>query len=107
MGPQPPSALAIFVVAPQPGVFFVASFWCAIEPLIHAPEPVEAARVGGIRVVDRRVLEREGTHARPLSRECRRVGSRHRREAGCSRAGTLERFFAPVVVFDALALLLF
>src|ERR687888_2749147 len=44
----------------------VTSPWCAVEPLIHAPEAVEPARVGGVGVVDDAVLERERAHARCL-----------------------------------------
>src|ERR687883_679544 len=33
-----------------------------VEPLVHAPENVEPACVGRVRVVDDAVLEREGAH---------------------------------------------
>src|SRR5262249_26464206 len=54
----PPDARA-FLVAPHGGV---------VEPLVHAPEAVQSARVGGIGVVDDAVLERERAQARPLPR---------------------------------------
>src|SRR5512133_1164761 len=46
----------------------------AVEPLIHAPEAVEAARVGRIRVVDDTVLERERAHAWTLPDIGRPIG---------------------------------
>ena len=38
-----------------------------VEPLVHSPEHVEAARVGGVGVVDDAIRERERTHARCLA----------------------------------------
>src|ERR671924_626609 len=52
----------------------------AVEPLVHAPEGVDPASVGGVRVVDDAVLEREGAHPRRLTQVSGHVGSRHRRE---------------------------
>jgi hypothetical protein len=50
------SALAVFVVAPPPDARFVTPLGRAVEPLIHAPEAVQSARIGGIGVVDDAVL---------------------------------------------------
>src|ERR1700741_4762467 len=42
--------------------------WRRVEPLVHAPEAVQAARVRRVRVVDDSVLERERAHARAFAR---------------------------------------
>src|SRR5215471_2914217 len=47
-----------------------------VEPLVHAPKAVQAARVGRVRVVDGSVLERERAHARALAHVGRPVGAR-------------------------------
>src|SRR5476649_338078 len=73
---------AIFVMAAPPGPLLIASLGCAVEPLIHAPKPVQPAPIGGIGVVDDAILEREGAHAGPLAKICRRIGSTHGRVAG-------------------------
>src|SRR3989442_7723486 len=78
--PRLRSALVVPVVAAPPGARLVASLGCAVEPLVHAPEAVQSARIGGIGVVDDAVLERERAHARPLARVRRRVGSGRGRE---------------------------
>src|SRR5262252_6360540 len=59
------SAIVVLVVAAPPGVGLVASLGCAVEPLIHAPKPVQSARVGGIGMVDDAVLEHERAHPWP------------------------------------------
>src|SRR5206468_1651334 len=101
------SSLVVLVVAAPPGPRFVAPPRCAIEPLVHAPEAVQSARIGGIRVVDDAVLEREGAHARPFARVSGRVCSAHGRVGSGPLAPAFPRRLAPVVVFDApLALLL-
>src|SRR5687768_879461 len=53
----------------------VAAFRRAIEPLIHAPEPVEAAHVRRIGVVHVAALERKGAHARRVPGHRRDVGA--------------------------------
>src|SRR5215831_16096092 len=53
----------ILVVAAPPCAFLVASLGGAVEPLEHAPEAVQPARVRGIGVVDDAILERERAHA--------------------------------------------
>src|SRR4029079_17797290 len=69
------SALVVLVMAAPPEPRLVAAFRCAVEPLVHAPQAVQAARVGGIGVVNDAVLEHERAHARPLSPERRPVGA--------------------------------
>src|SRR5712692_5174615 len=80
--PRLRSALVVLVVAAPPGARLVAPLGGAVEPLVHAPEAVESARIGGIGVVDDAVLERERAHARPLARVRGHVGSGHGRELG-------------------------
>src|SRR5207244_5747134 len=109
------SALVVLVVAAPPDARLVTPVGCAVEPLVHAPEPVQSARVRGIGVVDDAVLERERAHARPLARVRGHIGSGHGRDLGdrplLPRRGAApdqrRARLAPVVVFDAsLALLL-
>src|SRR5436305_10543124 len=78
--PRRRSALFVLVVAAPPDTCLVAPLGCALEPLVHAPEAVQAARIGGIGVVDDAVLERERTHPRRLSRIRCAVGSDHGRQ---------------------------
>src|SRR6266516_1129090 len=51
--PRRRSALVVLVVAAPPDARLVAPPGGAVEPLVHAPEGVQSARVGGIGVVDR------------------------------------------------------
>src|SRR5215208_6653615 len=104
------SALVVLVVAAEPEARLVASLGGAVEPLVHAPEAVHSARIGGIGVVDDAVLERERAQARPVARVGSRVGSSRGREV-CDRPRDrrcVHRVAAAlVVVFDEpLALLL-
>ena len=107
------SALVVLVVSAPPDASLVASLGCAVEPLVHAPEAVQSARIGGIGVVDDAVLEHERAHARPLARIRGHVGSGSGRELGdgplaatLRTLALLPRRLAPVVVFDTpLALL--
>src|SRR6266516_880932 len=80
--PRLRSALVVLVVAAPPDAGLVAPLGGAVEPLVHAPEAVQSARIGGIGVVDDAVLERERAHARPLARVRGRVGSGHGRVRG-------------------------
>ncbi len=90
-----------------PDVRFVTAHGGAIEPLVHAPESVQSARIRRVGMVDGAGLEDERAHARPLARVRRRVGTAHRREGDVPLAAALPRSLAPVVVLDAsLALLL-
>src|SRR5258708_3408880 len=109
--PRLRSALGVLVVAEPPHARLVAPLGRAVEPLVHAPEAVQSARIGGIGWVDAAVLEHECAHARPLARVCGRVGSGHGRVRGdglwdlCRRVHRVAA--ALIVVFDApLALLL-
>src|SRR5262245_13956698 len=104
-----PSSVPVLVVTPPPDPGLVAPFGCPVEPLVHAPQAVESARVGGIRVIDDAVLEGERAHARPLTRVSGGVGPGHGRDLPHRpvAAAKLPRALATVVVFDAaLALLL-
>ena len=114
------SALVVLVVAAKPESCFVASLGSAVEPLVHSPEPVESACIGGIGVVHNTVLEHERTHARSLAGIRGHVGSGHGRDLRdwtlvvarlpfssslpCERL--LGRPLAPVVVFNASFVLL-
>src|SRR5260370_10775939 len=51
------SLAVVLVVAAVPEAALVAPAWRAVEPLVHAPEAVQSARIGGIGVVDDAVLE--------------------------------------------------
>src|SRR5687767_8461733 len=91
----------------------VASLGGAVEPLVHAPEAVQSARVSGIGVVDGAILERERAHARPLALERGGVGSGHGRDLGfgfCAAAflacAPRHLWLAPVIVFNAALALL-
>src|SRR6266536_6483574 len=115
VAPRPPrlrSALVVLVVAAPPDARFVAPLGGAVEPLVHAPEAVQSARIGGIGVIDDAVLERERAHARPFAYVRVHVGAAHGGElagsVGCrARRYRGDRFLLFVVVFDALALFLF
>src|SRR5262245_5513127 len=86
-----------------PDTGLVAPSWCAVEPLIHAPQTVQSACVGGIRVVDDAVFEDECAHSRPLPDVGPQVGSGHRCHLArvASVTAWLPRTLAPVVVFNA------
>src|ERR1700737_2486257 len=49
--PRLRSALVVLVVAEPPDARLVASLGGAVEPLAHAPEAVQSARIGGIGLV--------------------------------------------------------
>src|SRR5882724_6218189 len=95
-------------MAPPPDARLVAPLGGAVEPRVHAPDAVHAARKGGIGVVDDAILEHERAHARPVANVGGRIGSTHGRELGCAATLLgLKRWLAPIVVFDrAFALLL-
>src|SRR3954467_12725130 len=97
------SALVVLIVPPPPDARLVAPLGCAVQPLVHPPEPVQPARIAGIRMVDDPVLQRERAHAGPLAQVGGRVGSGHRRHLGdiSGAVGSLPRTLAPVVVFGA------
>src|SRR3989442_6757490 len=57
----------VLVVAAPPDARLVASLGGAVEPLVHAPEAVQSARIGGIGAVGDAVLEHVRAHALPLA----------------------------------------
>src|SRR5688572_9511741 len=67
MGPSPPLGPVVLVVAAEPEPLLVAAFRRAIEPLVHAPDSVHSARVGGVRVVHDAILEHEGAQPWPIA----------------------------------------
>ena len=88
---------------PQPR--FIPPIRCPVEPLVHSPERVEAARVCGVCVVDDAVGECERAHARSLAGVGGDVGAGHGRDiAYASRVGY--RAERAVVVVDAAGALL-
>ena len=99
----------VFVVPTEPKSILVAPFRSAIEPLVHPPQRIQAARVGGIGVVDDAVLEGECAHAGCFARIVGVVGSAHFGKHDGAAVGIFGRLVGrlfPVVVFDAFALLL-
>src|SRR5262249_11573911 len=97
----------------------VAALRRAVEPTVHAPEGVQSARVCGVSVVDKAVVEGERAHARPLAMVHGHVGPAHGRKlllcslpsgltlappksVGPCRGIPSVCHLAPVVVFDAL-----
>ena len=96
----------VLVVPPKPRSRFVPPIRCPIEPLVHSPERVEAARVGGVCVVDDAFGEYERTHARRLAGVGGDVNAGHGREIACPlRVGY--RAESALVVVDAAGALLF
>src|SRR5260370_14676962 len=77
----------VLVVAAPPEAGFVAAEWCAVEPLVHAPEAVDSAFVCRVGVVDDAVVERERAHAGPFLPVRREVRSNARCPLGAH--GTL------------------
>src|SRR5579872_3893374 len=97
------SALAVLVVAAPPVTRLIPPLGSAVEPLPHAPEAVQSARIGRIRVVDDAILDDESTHPRPLAEKSRHIDPSPVYILGgrAARAGWLPGAFASVVVFDA------
>src|SRR3989442_15174032 len=77
------SAFVVLIVAAPPEARLVAPLGGAVEPLVHAPQAVHAAGIGGIGVVDDAVLECERAQALPLTYERRPVGA----GSGCDLGG--------------------
>src|SRR6266849_6427162 len=107
------SPLVVLVVVSPPVAGLIAPFGSAVEPWPHAPEGVQSARIGRIRVVDDAVLENKVAHPRPLAQVRRPIDSSspHILVIGAGSLepglGRLPRVLASVVVFDAsIALLL-
>src|SRR5262249_22821163 len=78
-GMRDASVVAVLVVTAPPHSFLVATLGSTVEPLVHAPQAIQPARVTGIGVIGHAVLEREGAHARPVACVSSHVGSRHGR----------------------------
>src|SRR6266511_1786795 len=81
----------------------VAPAWRAVEPLVHAPEGVQPARVRRVGVVDDAVLECEGAHARQLAGVRRDVRSEPGGDVGHGAVAGIQHrrhIHRPVVVFD-------
>src|ERR1700688_5109927 len=57
----------VLVVASPPQAALVRTEWRAVEPLVHAPKPVNPALVRRVGVVHNAVLERERAHAGPFA----------------------------------------
>src|SRR5262249_44805703 len=99
------SAPRVLVVTAPPETSLVAPSWRTIEPLVHAPQTIESARIGGVGVVDDAALEDKGARARPSAGKRGRVSSRRGRDGGNRLAAAVPGALAPVVVFNARALL--
>src|SRR5260221_12221833 len=57
--------LLVAVVVTPPDALFIASLRGAVEPLVHAPEPVQSAGIGRIGMIDDAVFEDESAEAPP------------------------------------------
>src|SRR4051812_35827755 len=64
---RPRSLVVVLVVAAPPVAVLVAAERRAVEPLVHAPQAVQPARVRRVGVVDDAVLARERAHAGPFT----------------------------------------
>jgi endonuclease/exonuclease/phosphatase family metal-dependent hydrolase len=63
----PPASLpVVLVVAAPPEAGLVTTEWCAVEPLVHAPQDVQPALVRRIGVINDPTLKRERAHAGPF-----------------------------------------
>src|SRR6266851_5825007 len=58
------SVAVVFVVAAEPQPGLVPAEWGPVEPLVHAPEAVQPARVRRVSVVHDTIVEGERAHAR-------------------------------------------
>src|SRR5712691_6937780 len=97
------SLAVVFVVAAPPRAGLVAAEWGAVEPLVHAPQAVQAALVRRVGVVDDAILERERAHAGPFSPVRRPVRSTARRpfvEPGTVLSGRGPQVHRAEVVLD-------
>src|SRR6185369_17995504 len=74
--------LSVVIVTAPPDTRLVAPPGRPIEPLVHAPEAVQSACIGGIGVVHGPVLEHERAHAGPFARVRRHVGTGHGGDLG-------------------------
>jgi hypothetical protein len=97
------SAFVVLVAAAPPVACVIAPLGGAVKPLPHAPESVQSARIGRIRVIDDAVLQNIGTHSRPLAEKGWDVDARPVYVLGgrVTGVGRLPGIFAFVVVLDA------
>src|SRR4051812_19814035 len=72
----------VFVTTAEPEAGPVAPAWSPVEPLVHAPEAVQPARVGRVGVIDDAVLAHERAHAGSLPGVRCPIRARLRREVG-------------------------
>src|SRR5690242_13154220 len=111
--------LVLVMTTPPRATRFVAAQRRAIQPLVHAPQSIQSARVGRVGVEDDVVFQHEGAHAGSFPDIRERIGSTHAREladrALVAEAGTpfrdlpsfhlaarrLHRGLAAIVVFGA------
>src|SRR4029077_10707 len=77
-----PGLVILVMPFPPETAILVATFRCAIEPLIHSPESIHSARVSRVSVINNSVLERERAHSGTLARVSVNVGPRRGREFG-------------------------
>src|ERR1700722_2292006 len=100
------AAAVVLVMATPPMASFVAPLGSAVEPLPHAPQSIQPARIRRIRVVDDAILQNEGTHPRPLAQERGPIDSSPP-DIRVIGTGSQQRALATIVVFDAALALLF
>ena len=104
----------ILIMTSPPYAGFITALGSAVQPLIHAPQAVETAGVGGIGVVDDTVFDDERAHPGAITRVSSAVGSRCRGKRGdellafgqllrCCVLGRGDSGFESVIIFDAAA----
>src|ERR1700722_11680542 len=102
--------MRVLVMAAEPRPRFIASLRRSVQPLVHAPQTVQSARIGGIAMVEGAVLQHERAETRPVARVGGGIGSACGGELsnGLRDLCRVHRVSAaPVVVFDrSFALLL-
>jgi hypothetical protein len=69
------STPSVLIMVAPPDTILVAPLRGTVEPLIHAPEAVQPARIAGIGVIYEAIVEHERTEAGPVARKCGDVGS--------------------------------
>src|SRR3569623_2682640 len=67
--------LTVLVVTTPPDPLLVAAEGRAIQPLVHAPQPVQPPRVRRVRVIDGAPVAHERAHTGPLADERGHVGA--------------------------------
>src|SRR5262249_41413025 len=101
-------SVVVLVMAAPPHSRLVAAERSTVAPLVHAPQPVEPARVRGVRVIHDPVLAREGAHSRSLAQKRRDVGPDRLRKDRNGAVGIEARPLVDLVevVFDGTSALL-